>query len=387
MVSVRFWQGVVQGAAAVSGVPVAVAPTLPPPAGSAVAPAVTAALPGPVPDQLGIASPWAPVSPELSRIIYSDIYGTDTARSLLPLSRDTGMAVPALARARHILCGTVAGLPLQLWAGDVQRPQPGWMRTTEPGISAWHRMLWTMDDQLFYGWSLWEVDRAGNDPNGPLVADSAPRRIARHRWEFEADTGRVLVDGAPMPNHRALLLPGPHEGLLTFARVPISQAYELEATATKVAQNPAAYLNLHYEGDAPMDEDKVDALIARWAAARRGENGGVAFTGPGLTATEMGSAAEHLLIEGRNAAAVNMARVASMPASLVDATTAGASLTYETTAGRNAELIDYGVDLYVQAIAARLSMDDVVPAGESVRMDTTQLRTVTPSPTGPITQD
>jgi hypothetical protein len=79
--------------------------------------------------------------------------------------------------------------------------------------------------------------------------------------------------------------------------------------------------------------------------------------------------------------------VASMPAAMVDATTAGASLTYETTAGRNAELLDYGLNLYMDAITARLSMDDVVTPTQSVRFDTTQLRAAQPSPTGPTTED
>ena len=54
---------------------------------------------------------------------------------------------------------------------------------------------------------------------------------------------------------------------------------------------------------------------------------------------------------------------------MLDATTAGASLTYETVAGRNAKFIDYGVALYLEPIEARLSMDDVVPRGQRVAFD------------------
>jgi hypothetical protein len=335
--------------------------------------------------QYGIKSPWLqPTDPVLSKIIRTDVFGPV---SHLPLNRDAAIGVPALARARHILAGTIAACQLQLFRRDELVVQPKWMRTTEAGLPAFHRMLWTVDDHLFYGWSLWEVERQGDNPDRPLVADSAPRRIAQHRWEFEADTGRVLVDGDPMKASRLLLLPGPHEGILTFARTAIAQAADLEAAATKAASTPSAYLNLHYDGDAPLARTEVDTLVADWHAARAGDNGGVAYTGPGVTVTELGSASEHLLIEGRNAAAVNMARVASMPAAMVDATTAGASLTYETTAGRNAELLDYGLNLYMDAITARLSMDDVVTPTQSVRFDTTQLRAAQPSPTGPTTED
>jgi hypothetical protein len=88
-------------------------------------------------------------------------------------------------------------------------------------------------------------------------------------------------------------------------------------------------------------------------------------------------------VEGRNAAAVNMARAASLPASMVDATNAGASLTYETSAGRNAEFLDYGADLYLDSVAARLSLDDAMPEGQAARFDTAKLRSITPTPTGP----
>jgi hypothetical protein len=366
-----FWSTLTGAAAAQAGIP------------SSVVPDLSAALT--VPDQVGIKTPWRTGAPQLTPILYSDIYG-DVPRSLA-MSRDVAMGVPALARARHILCGTVAACAIQVWRGDtVRAKQPRWTYTSEAGLPAFHRMLWTVDDQLWHGWSLWDVERR-DGPDSPLVDDSTPRRVPAHRWEFERETGAVKVDGEPFPADRALLLPGPHEGLLRFARVAITQAAELEASATRVAQNPAAYLNLHYEGDAPMDETAIDALIERWSAARRGENGGVAYTGAGVTASEMGAAAEHLLVEGRNAAAVNMARVASMPAAMVDASNAGASLTYETTAGRNAELLDYGLNLYMDALSARLSLDDVVPAGDSVRFDTTQLRAAQPSPTGPTTQD
>jgi hypothetical protein len=337
------------------------------------------------PDQVGITSPWLqPTDPVLSKIIRTDIFGTVAAT---PVNRAAAIGVPSLARARHILTGTIAACNLQLFRGDTRMVQPKWMRTTEAGLPAFHRMLWTVDDHLFYGWSLWDVDRQGSNPDKPLVADSAPKRIAQHRWEFEAQTGRLLVDGEEFPAARALLLPGPHEGVLSFAKVAIAQAADLEAAATRAASTPSAYLNLHYEGDAPLGRTAVDTLVEDWHAARRGENGGVAYTGPGVTVTELGSAAEHLLIDGRNAAAVNMARVASMPASMVDASSAGASLTYETTAGRNAELLDYGLNLYMDAIAARLSMDDVVTPTQSVRFDTTQLRAAQPSPTGPTTED
>lgn len=367
-----------------SGVPAGPPPASAARVGPVVPPAAEAAAPtmnlGPA--GLELASPWAPPSPELSSILWADVFGV--MGKLTPITRETAMAVPALARARHLLCGFGAKCVLQAFTGPTLRPvQPAWLARTGSAQTPFHRMLWTLDDMLFHGWSLWDVER--DKAGGPITGGAT--RIASHRWSFNGETGVVHVDNEPFPERRALLIPGPHEGLLTFGRTAILQASELEASATKVAQNPAAYLNLHYDGDVPMSDTDITATIERWAAARRGENGGVAWTGKSITVQELGSAAEHLLVEGRNAAAVNMARLASMPAAMLDATNAGASLTYETTSGRNAEFLDYGADLYLDSGEARLSMDDVVPEGDSMRFDTAYVRSLTPSPTGPTTED
>jgi hypothetical protein len=332
------------------------------------------------PGTLELASPWAPASPQLTQILWADTFGA--VGKTMATTRDTAMQVPALARARHLLCGFGARAVLRAYLEDSEElapTRPDWMRKASGGVSPFHRMLWTLDDLLFRGWSLWDVER--NTADGPITGQA--QRVASHRWSFEANTGRILVDAKPMNSKQALLIPGPHEGVLNFGRTAIVQAQELEATATRVAQNPSAYLNLHYTGEVPLTPAQITEARTVWAEARRGDYGGVGFTGKDLAVEELGAAAEHLLVEGRNAAAVNMARAASLPASMVDATNAGASLTYETSAGRNAEFLDYGADLYLDSVAARLSLDDAMPEGQAARFDTAKLRSITPTPTGP----
>lgn len=371
-----WWENVWNGAAVVAGLPAT--PQVSAAGVSRRSPVVEA---GRIDGGLALASPWAAPTPELSTILWADVFGT---LKQTPLTRERAMAVPALARARHLLCGFGAKCHLVVFTGETEKPaQPKWISRTGSALTPYHRMLWTIDDLMFSGWSLWDVERS--TPGGAITGGA--QRIAAHRWSFNRETGVVLVDNEPFPEKRALLIPGPHEGLLTFARESITQAAELEETATRVAKNPAAYLALKYTGDVPLTREKIDEYREMWAEARRGEYGGVGWLGKDIDVHELGAAAEHLLVEGRNAAAVNMARNASLPAAMVDATSAGASLTYETTAGRNAEFLDYGADLYLDAISARLSMDDVVPSPDFTRFDTAQVRSLTPTPTGTPTED
>lgn len=348
-------------------------------------PAASAAL-------LPVSEVQSPMAPDpagiLNTIVWNDLVGAGNA----PLTRAAAMRIPAVARARHIIAGKVAALPLTVWRGGVQlqgAEEPSWVsRTDAGGLPPYHRLLWTVDDLLFSGWSLWVRRNAAPTDGGLPLAMS---RVALDRWRFTAsatiETRRADGTWRPAFQDEVVLIPGAHEGILNFGATSIREAGDLAKAAADAAANPAAYINLHYTGDEPLGKEERADLIATWAAARRGENGGVAYTNKYVEAKEMGTHEAHLLTEGRNAAAVDMARVCSVPAAMLDATNAGASLTYETTQGRNAELIDYGLSLYMDPITARLSMDDIVPRGQSVRFDTSSLRDPAPSPTGPVTED
>lgn len=348
------------------------------------APAVEAAL-APVTD---IQSPLAPdPSTILNTLVWSDMLGTDAT----PLTRAGAMRIPAVARARHLVCGAIARLPLTVWQGEARltgQAEPSWTYRTDYGLPPYHRLLWTVDDLIFTGWSLWaRQNGAASDGGRP----TGMTRVALERWRFTSagtiETRKADGSWSEAARDEVVLIPGAHEGILSFGSGAIREAAGLAKSAANAADNPAAYLELHYTGDEPLGAEARRELIDGWAAARRGENGGVAFTNKYIEVKEHGTHESHLLTDGRNAAAVDMARLVSIPAAMVDATNAGASLTYETTEGRNGQFIDYGLSLYMDPITARLSMDDVVPRGQSVRFDTSGLRDLAPVPTGPTTED
>lgn len=316
---------------------------------------------------------------QLNTIVWADVFGEG---AYAPLTRAAAMAVPAVARMRHLLCSIGASVPLVQMTGDVIDPvQPGWMQRTDGTLSPWHRMVWTIDDCLFFGWSLWACQR------GAVTDGSPPLQMARvpyDDWEVDAD-GQILVNKQTVRADQAILIPGPHGGLLDDSSTIIRLAGDNLQAAANAARNPNPNVNLHYTGD--DEEFDPAALIKIWSDARRGLNGGVGYTNKYVEASVMGSHLDKLLIEGRNADAVDIARAGSVPAASLDATNAGASLTYETTQGRNQELLDYGASFYMDAIAARLSQDDCVPRTHRTAFDVTQLTSLTPSPTGAPTSD
>lgn len=316
----------------------------------------------------GVASPWSN-SDNLARVAWAELFPGMAAH--LPLDRHQAMRVSAVARARHIIAGTIARIPLRGWRGDtvLEGPaEPSWIESTSATMSPFHRMLWTVDDLLFYGWSCWS--RQNGADGFPLQMD----RIPMGQWAFD-DAGRVMVDlldGAGFrypPAGSVALIPGPHEGILSFAADDVRHARDLMRAAHTAARHPSAMLALKQTGGTPLERDERRQLVQDWADAREGLNGGVAFLNQSLDVQELGTFDAHLVVEGRNAAAVDIARHASIPADLIDASPAHADLTYQNSRDNDRRFVDYGVGLYMAAISGALSQDGLTPRGQRVAFD------------------
>lgn len=334
---------------------------------------------------------------QLEGLVWSDITGIP---STLPMNRPEAMAVPAVARARHLTVGAIAQLPLEVFrAAEQITPTPPWAVATDgqlgdltaqrraqlglyTGQSPWWRLAWTVDDLLFYGFSVWLITRWDADHRLPL-------RMARLPWGTWSvdDQGQIVdADGHPFGDD-VRVIPGPHEGILTYAARTIRSAAALEASAQDIARRPFR-LELHQTSDVTLTpKEKADLVAATRAALA--DNNGVLFTNSAVETKDHPIDSGDLLIDARNASAVDIARQVSLPAAMIDATTAGASLTYETTEGRNQQWIDSSLILYTRPLEARLSMDDVVAQGQRVALNTESL-TITPQsvdPTGPNLED
>lgn len=304
-------------------------------------------------------------------MLLQDLYDLKSDHDL-PLTRADAMSVPAYARARSVLCTTVGRLPLVEMQGrrPVERPQL-WIEQPERGRPRFITMSWIVDALMAWGraW-LVVVERYAE----------APQRPARFEWVPEwnavlSTTGDLIghTDGRRFDAGDVVRIDGPHEGVLNYGSRELRGALRLARAALRAADNPVPSIDLHQVDDSKLTDDEIDALIARWVRARRGENGGVAYTNKSIEAKVLGQAVEQLLIEGRKQAALDIARLVGVPAWVVDVGIEGSSLTYSNTPSRSRELVDYGVTAYTEAIAGRLSMDDILPRGRWVRFDTNEL--------------
>lgn len=319
---------------------------------------------GAAPGAMPMASPWSSPHPHhLSPVIGLEVLGDMPRR----VQRDQAIQIAPLSRARQLIVSTIPRLPLVATTADgAETELPHFLTASTGTLSPFHRMLWTIDDLFFYGWSLWAVER---DPDG-TITDAV--RIAYDAWSFTAD-GTITINDQTVSSDAVILIPGVGEGILTYGAATLTEALNISRAIQKAAETPSAQIELHQTNEAPMTKEQVNTLIASWARARRGENGGVAYTSSGIEVREHGAAKEHLLIEGRNAVAVDLARHAGIPATMIDATLSGSSISYQNTSARMAELITFGLSPLMSAVASRLSQDDVTAPGVTIDFDTTSV--------------
>lgn len=327
---------------------------------------------------LGIASPWQ--EGNLSAIVPSDIFGEDIAANL-PLSRAEAMSIPAVAKARNLLVSTVMRFPLvSLKANSDERvdPQPTFLYRTNMRVSPQERSAWTLDDFMFYGRSLWAVERGAD---GSILKAAW---VHASRWKIT--NGRVLLDDKPVSDEEVLLFNPPFEGLLAYASRTLRGARAVEDAWVARAKNPIPLLEFDIEDMdlANLDQEKIDGWIAAWVAKHSGNQPPVGATPPGVKLVDHGQADPQMYVEARNAIRTDIGSHLNIRAAMLDGTIGVDSLTYTTTEGVQNSFYEFDMPFWLIPIEARLSLDDVVPAGQRVRFDKyaqygTPLRTDVPT--------
>lgn len=332
------------------------------------------------PTDLGIASPWSPGFS--SQVILSDLFGTELAESL-PMTRQEALKVPSVSRALNLLQSTICRFPLKaLDANGVLVSQPTWLYRTDGPETPYERLAFTISDLVFYGRSLWVVERGAA---GQIIrADWCPT----DRWTITE--GRVLVDEQPIPEVNYLFFNHAFDGLLTVANDTLRGARALDKTWVSKARNPIPLTVIRQVNDgstAALEQDEITDLLAQWQAARRSPDGALGFLPQGLELETHGEMDPAFMENGRNALRTDIANFLAIPVALLDGSLAQASLTYVTTEGNQNRLYAETVPYWTTAIEARLSMDDCVPRGQRVRFDLSEAYALTPTPTSAPAED
>ena len=289
-------------------------------------------------------------------------------------TREEFMSVPTGARARNIICSSIASIGLEVidrsTGMEIEDATPRVIRTPDPRVPGSATYVWTCEDLLLYGYAYWQITELFADTyRVRSVQRVSPARVTIQTNSLATEIEYYMVDGSPVPNSGVgslVVFNGNDEGVLNRAGRTIRTGAELERAAAMYAREPIPSMVLKSNGTA-LPADRIAKLLDSWASARR--NRGTAFLNADVTLETVGFDPEKLqLSAARSYIATEMARACGIPAYYVDAET-GSSMTYSNATNQRQTLLDFSLIPLMTSISERLSMPDFVPSSQEVKYD------------------
>ena len=289
-------------------------------------------------------------------------------------TREQAMMVPTVARARNIICSSIASIGLEVidrsTGMEIEDGTPRVIRTPDPRIPGSATYVWTCEDLLFYGYAYWMITELFADTyRVRSVQRVSPARVTIQTNSIASEIEYYMVDGSPVPNSglgSLVVFNGNDEGLLNRAGATIRTGAELERAAAMYAREPVPSMVLKSNGTA-LPADRIAKLLDSWGAARRSR--GTAFLNADVELQTVGFDPEKLqLNQARSYVATELARATGIPAYYVDAET-GSSMTYSNATTQRQTLLDFSLIPLMTSISERLSMPDFIPQSQEVKYD------------------
>jgi len=301
---------------------------------------------------------------------YQDAYFTPF--NTFRVDRSSAMQVPAVARARNIIAGTIASLGLNSYNEITGQKIEGRniLKQPDPALPLITTMAWTVEDILFHGRSFWQVLTVSLEDGRPTEA----RRIDPTRVTFTTDlnTQEIVngfyIEGQLMPITGVgslIMFSGIDEGILNRGGRTISTALKLEEAVQRMASEPNPTMVIKNTG-VDLPPEQVSSLLAQWKQARATRS--TAYLSGPLDVTTFGyDAGQMQLTESRLNTAAEIARMCNIPAWYINAESASA--TYSNVSQERRSLVDFSLKPFMQVISERLSMNDITPPDQVVRFD------------------
>jgi hypothetical protein len=296
------------------------------------------------------------------------LYGTPSLDDYIygraKISRDEALAVPAIKRARDLICGGIGQFPLLLIDPDGKPTDWSLLNQPEASVARSVTMTRTVEDLLLFERSWWKVTHLGwhGMPAEATRLDPATTTV-QPRYEYYPE-GSALV----WPNIRGLIrIDSPNGGLLT-ASTAIRAYIALARTALRTAEGmPPVDWFTPGEGADPADDEDIEEILTAWSVARQKRT--TAYVPAALKYNRDGFNPEQLqLAQAREFAVTEIARLTGIDAE--DLSVSTTSRTYFNAQDRRRERIESVLGPYMTAVEGRLSMDDVTPHGFKVVFDT-----------------
>lgn len=283
------------------------------------------------------------------------------------VSRHDAMTVPSVARARNLICGTVASIPLEYYkksTGEVIAP-PRWISQLSKSQPSFVTLTWIVDSLMMYGVSYLLVTERYAEDGRP----SAFEWIANVRVTFDTDlygihVRQYYVDASPVPMNDIVTIQGFDEGILDRGSRTIQAAIDVERAASQNSANPQPAGFIKNSG-ADLPAAEVQGLMSAWKRAR--QNNSTAYLTSTLDYNPVSFSPKDMMYnEAVQNLSTQVARLCNVPAYYLSADQ-NTTMTYANVQDERKQFFALSLQPYVAAIESRLSMDDISTAGHEVR--------------------
>lgn len=316
----------------------------------------------------------AALAPDFGVVADSGVlYGAETLDDYIfrtgRITRAEALRVPAVKRARDLICGSIGQFPLRVFdpAGKpAVNYTPNLFQQPEPGVApsvTWTRVI---EDLLIDGRSWLHVTAKGW--HGRVVE---VRRLDTETVTVQPKVVTYPYGSAKVwPEHDGLIrIDSPNGGLLD-ASAAVRACIALERATLNAVDGtpPIDYFTPDGDSDPFTDTDDVrDRLLDPWAESRR--KGSTGYVPANVKYNVAGWDPEKLqLVEAREFAITEVARLTGIDAE--DLSVSTTSRTYFNGQDRRRVRTEDVLGPYMTAVEGRLSMNDVTPYGYPVQFDT-----------------
>ena len=299
------------------------------------------------------------------QVMGENIFSLNSA--IMPrITRKEAMSVPSVARARNLICGTVASIPLEYYktsTGEVIAP-PRWIKQLSKTQPSFVTLTWIVDSLAFYGVAYLLITERYSEDGRPASMEW----IANNRVTFTTDVEGIMIkqyylDAAPIDMNDIITIQGFDEGILERGARTIQAAVDVErAAALNSAQpQPAGYLK---NSGADLPPAEVQGLLAAFKRAR--QNNSTAYLTSTLDYSPVSFSPKDMMYQDAiRSLSTQVARMMNVPAYLLSSE--DNTMTYSNVQDERKQFYSLSIEPYIQAIQTRLSMDDVSTSGHEVR--------------------
>lgn len=287
-----------------------------------------------------------------------------------PVTRTQALSVPALNAGVGVLTNLAGQLPLTASSPvGVSDDTKTFLATLDPTMPCSWTQAKTVESLIFHGVSYWLITKryaTGFPATIEYVDFELVQEITKGR---NIDHYRVAdgYAGETWQPKDVIRFVGVLPGILTSGAAAIRTALANIHATRMVAEHPSPHMLLaDDDGAESLESDEATEMLdaLNTAVGTRG----MAYLG-GLKIIQYGwNARELQLVEARDADAVEMARLLSIPTHYANAANKGSSLTYSNLADTRRDKID-ALAGWAIPMEGRLSLPDVTPRGTVVKLD------------------